>query len=404
MTEGKVLEVEISNAGPKSYETAAILELPATWAEFNDALHMARIADGHHCGNEITCTWSKELPPSVIGEDVDLFELQLLALRMTMLQPEQRYSFYELLKVEAVKHDGPIPLPRLIDLTYNTNICVTFPRVYTDKALGAYLMEHGLLSQEDTRQITLTERPEQKELLLAAAGGLHRMEAGGVFTYWGYAEATGRCFQEHYVKATGEKAYFNRSGAPVVLQVCKAGSSLTAVLDLPAIPAAVEQTLKSVDAVSADECTFTCVDCLIPSCRGWLNAAMAKAGGIGPVNDFAERLLEMTLPDQVKYKALLEASRCSSLDDAIQLLSELDSYQFHPEFATPWDYAVAYLKERYPDLPPALFSPARPDMVGMEMMERSHADLTSYGLVRRIDGHPLPHFNQAPSMGMPTLG
>ena len=402
LTEGKVLEVEISNAGPKSYETAVALELPATWAEFNDALHMARIDDGHHCGNEVICTWSDELPPSVIDTDVDLYELQLFALRMTMLQPEQRSAFYSLLCVEAAKHDGPIPLPRLIDLTYNTDICVTFPRIYTDKALGAYLMEHGRLSQEETRQITLAERPERKELLLAAVGGLHRMEAGGVFTYWGYAEASGGCFREHY--APGETACFDHSGTPVVLQVSKSGAGLTAVLDLPAIPTAVERALKSVDAVSADECTFECMDCLIPACRAWINAAMAQVGSIGLVNDFAERLLGMELPEQIKYKALLEASRCSSLDDATQLLSELDSYEFHPEFATPWDYAETYLKERYPDLPPALFSPARPDVAGNEMMERSHATLTSYGLIRRMDGQPLPHFDQAPPMGTSALG
>ena len=50
----KVFEVEISNSGPKGYETAAVLKLPATWAEFNDALQKARIKDGHKCQNELT--------------------------------------------------------------------------------------------------------------------------------------------------------------------------------------------------------------------------------------------------------------------------------------------------------------------------------------------------------------
>ena len=39
----KIFEVEISNRGPRGYETAALLKMPATWGEFNDALQKARI-------------------------------------------------------------------------------------------------------------------------------------------------------------------------------------------------------------------------------------------------------------------------------------------------------------------------------------------------------------------------
>lgn len=44
-----IFEVEISNGSPKGYETATVMEMPATWAEFNDALQKARIKDGRSC-------------------------------------------------------------------------------------------------------------------------------------------------------------------------------------------------------------------------------------------------------------------------------------------------------------------------------------------------------------------
>ena len=44
MTE-RIFEVEISNKTSKGYETATALEMPATWAEFHDALEKARIKD-----------------------------------------------------------------------------------------------------------------------------------------------------------------------------------------------------------------------------------------------------------------------------------------------------------------------------------------------------------------------
>ena len=41
----KIFEVEISNRTPNGYEAATVLEMPATWAEFHDALEKARIKD-----------------------------------------------------------------------------------------------------------------------------------------------------------------------------------------------------------------------------------------------------------------------------------------------------------------------------------------------------------------------
>ena len=49
----KMFEVEIRNNGPKGYETAVSLRMPATWSEFHDALQKARIKDGRSCGNEL---------------------------------------------------------------------------------------------------------------------------------------------------------------------------------------------------------------------------------------------------------------------------------------------------------------------------------------------------------------
>ena len=39
--------MEISNSGPKSYETATVMKMPASFAEFSDALQKARIKDGN---------------------------------------------------------------------------------------------------------------------------------------------------------------------------------------------------------------------------------------------------------------------------------------------------------------------------------------------------------------------
>lgn len=82
-----IFEVEISNGSPKGYETATVMELPASWAEFNDALQKARIKDGRSCKNELTGIRCKGLQRGMIGENVNLYDLNLFAQRLAIRGP-----------------------------------------------------------------------------------------------------------------------------------------------------------------------------------------------------------------------------------------------------------------------------------------------------------------------------
>lgn len=85
----KIFEVEISNRGPRGYETAALLKMPATWGEFNDALQKARIEDGRCCQNELTRIEYPGIQREMIGDNVDLYELNLLAQRLSELSKDE---------------------------------------------------------------------------------------------------------------------------------------------------------------------------------------------------------------------------------------------------------------------------------------------------------------------------
>lgn len=69
MTE-RIFEVEISNKTSKGYETATALEMPATWAEFHDALEKARIKDARDCHNELTKIEYPGIQRGMIGDNV----------------------------------------------------------------------------------------------------------------------------------------------------------------------------------------------------------------------------------------------------------------------------------------------------------------------------------------------
>ncbi|WP_417341667.1 hypothetical protein [Evtepia gabavorous] len=283
----KAFEVEISNGGPRGYETAITLKLPATWAEFHDALQKARIPDGRNCGIELTRSWWAGLSSELIGGAQNLYELNLFAMRLTMLTSVELLSMDGLLKMEQARGTKSIPIPRLINLTFNAD-CHILPDVFNDESLGAFLYENEMLTKEAMCLLDTTEPGSGYHgRLLEVFGEEHRQTIGGVFTSCGYMESNGESFEEVY--RPGQMAYFDRSGSPVVLEVTMGrfddpayDSDKSIFLNLPAVGNAIGQAIDKVGANSEKECGFQCVECLIPSLREMINDAIADAGGLAP--------------------------------------------------------------------------------------------------------------------------
>lgn len=362
----KMFEVEIRNNGPKGYETAVSLRMPATWSEFHDALQKARIKDGRSCGNELLYVGYDGLQRGMIGRNINLYDLNLLAQRLTALTPQ----------------------------------------VSNLQELGAFLYENEMLSKEAMALLDTTEEDSEfRASLLKLLGEQHKEDHGGVFTKRGYAELGGE-IRPVYAYQPGETTYFQRSGAPVVLEVRKGffndpqyDNDKTAILNLPAIDKGVWQAVEAVEAVSAEECAFHCTECLIPSLRDTIDEAL-EDGGLAQVNEFARELAQKkrswSEAEFVRYKALLAASGQPSLGDAAQLLEEAEQYELLPEVAETWDYAELMAREKYPDLPSELFQTPQAAQIGRTMLEEGNGAITEYGLIRRTDGRPLPVFTGKP--------
>ena len=238
----KMFEVEIRNNGPKGYETAVSLRMPATWSEFHDALQKARIKDGRSCGNELLYVGYDGLQRGMIGRNINLYDLNLLAQRLTALTPEENTGMEALLAMEWSRRRGPVSLEHLINLTYNTDVCCLAPQVSNLQELGAFLYENEMLSKEAMALLDTTEEDSEfRASLLKLLGEQHKEDHGGVFTKRGYAELGGE-IRPVYAYQPGETTYFQRSGAPVVLEVRKGffndpqyDNDKTAILNLPAI-------------------------------------------------------------------------------------------------------------------------------------------------------------------------
>ena len=406
----KMFEVEIRNNGPKGYETAVSLRMPATWSEFHDALQKARIKDGRSCGNELLYVGYDGLQRGMIGRNINLYDLNLLAQRLTALTPEENTGMEALLAMEWSRRRGPVSLEHLINLTYNTDVCCLAPQVSNLQELGAFLYENEMLSKEAMALLDTTEEDSEfRASLLKLLGEQHKEDHGGVFTDFGYAELGGE-IKDIYVCQSNETACFHRSDAPVVLEVRKGffndpsyDNDKTAVLNLPAADAGIWRAVEKVDAASVDECAFRCVDCLIPFLRDAINNAIDDEDGIEQADEFAKRLaqIEREWPesDMVKYKALLSVVDHPSLQDATRLMGEIDQYELRPEVAQTWGYAEMMFREKYSALPEELFQTPQAAQIGQKMLDDRLGVITEYGLIRRKDGQPLPVFQPEQEIG-----
>ena len=386
------------------------MKMPASFAEFSDALQKARIKDGSFCKNELTCIHYNGLTHAMIGWNANLYDLNLFAQRLASLTEEQKKGMDALLKIKQNHRVAPIPLNQLINLTYNTDICCFAPRVSNHEELGAFLYANEMLSNEAMALLDTTEEGSGfQERLLELLGEQHQEDHGGVFTDFGYAELGGE-IKDIYVCQSNETACFHRSDAPVVLEVRKGffndpsyDNDKTAVLNLPAADAGIWRAVEKVDAASVDECAFRCVDCLIPFLRDAINNAIDDEDGIEQADEFAKRLaqIEREWPesDMVKYKALLSVVDHPSLQDATRLMGEIDQYELRPEVAQTWGYAEMMFREKYSALPEELFQTPQAAQIGQKMLDDRLGVITEYGLIRRKDGQPLPAFRSEQEIG-----
>lgn len=365
------------------------MKMPASFAEFSDALQKARIKDGSFCKNELTCIHYNGLTHAMIGWNANLYDLNLFAQRLASLTEEQKKGMDALLKIKQNHRVAPIPLNQLINLTYNTDICCFAPRVSNHEELGAFLYANEMLSNEAMALLDTTEEGSGfQERLLELLGEQHQEDHGGVFTDFGYAELGGE-IKDIYVCQSNETACFHRSDAPVMLEVRKGffndpsyDNDKTAVLNLPAADAGIWRAVEKVDAASVDECAFRCVDCLIPFLRDAINNAIDDEDGIEQADEFAKRLaqIEREWPesDMVKYKALLSVVDHPSLQDATRLMGEIDQYELRPEVAQTWGYAEMMFREKYSALPEELFQTPQAAQIGQKMLDDRLGVITEY--------------------------
>lgn len=116
--------------------------LPATPYELIDALEKARIANEHIYALEIL-SCELEYLPQLISEDMNLYELNHLAGRLSELSRWELDCFEGMVMMDAIRTKyAPIDVELLINMTYSTANCQIAYDAHDDALLGKFYVDN----------------------------------------------------------------------------------------------------------------------------------------------------------------------------------------------------------------------------------------------------------------------
>ena len=390
----KIFEVYIAKAdAPAENETFAELSLPAMPYGLFDAMDKARIGEGGELYFEIENYDAFEFLAPLLSEQGNLLELNALAQKLSELDDRQSTSFEGLVIVEIQKEEGPIPMPRLIDLAHSADCCYVVDEALNAAQLCRFYAKNGFVPEVESL-------PENifKLLDFEAIGREARQAEGGVFTEHGYVvqhtELTLAFQNKNMTLRTPD--YQILLGIPADgIQDPSRDSVCTDILSLPGYQAIYGTRIKELAVTASEQRRLRCLDCRIPGLAGAVENA-----GLQEINSFAELLQGMGDKQMLAYKAILDAVGCASLDAAVTLAGHLDEFVLSPHINSARELAVEQLRFMMSDEDAQLLA-KHTDLhgYGKEILDCGCAAISPYGMVERSGHQPLHTPLEQPEQG-----
>jgi len=303
------------------------------------------------------------------------------------------------------KQYAPIAIERLINMTHSTSGCHIVYEAHNDVSLGMFYADNGFVKELET----LPERIFPW-LDYGKIGKEMREGEGGVFTPSGYVVQNGEIEQ---IYKSGDAIPTQKPDYAVHLKVTKGyfndpeyDNDLDSFLKLPNGDEELLRAVGEVAAASPTECTFSGMDCIVPRLTEKISDELEATGGdcYGLVSELARHLQKLDGEDGIPiYKAMLEAApEDISLEEALDLCHQTESFSLMREMSSPSDYAAKEIQrlmsyendeglEKYFDL----------HGYGRFLMERNGILETPYGLLEPLDSKTVEQcLNRPPAQGM----
>ena len=390
----KVCEVYLATDDEHGVE----LSLPVSQYEMIDAfeqIHSKSPGDVYWQVDEFYCF--DYLAPH-LDECMSIFEFNALTEQLSKLGAWQETALAGLLQMQEQKHiqenSGVITAQELLTLAYNTDCCQVLAEVHTAEELGRFYVENGF--RED-----LDALPERVYELLdyAKIGKQMRAAENGVFTRSGYVIQMEKLQPLPDYEPQREISYMIR-----LTLMNHENEQKTAVLDLPATEARMLQVQEDLNAPEWYDAQFTGCDAIVPK----LNTILTDVEDLPRINELAKSLQELKASGQLtKFKAVVGATQCESLDDVFDRLEKLPQYCFETKIrdknALVRDELEFVLGGKDAEL---IYRNLNQEAYANDILRQYGAKLTPYGMVNRADfgplNEPIPEQEEThePQMGM----
>jgi len=373
----KVCEVYLATDDAHGVE----LSLPVSQYEMMDAfeqIHSKSPGDVYWQVDEFYCF--DYLAPH-LDECMSIFEFNALTEQLSKLGAWQETALAGLLQMQEQKHiqenSGVITAQELLTLAYNTDCCQVLAEVHTDEELGRFYVENGF--RED-----LDALPERVYELLdyAKIGKQMRAAENGVFTRSGYVIQMEKLQPLPDYEPQREISYMIR-----LTLMNHENEQKTAVLDLPATEARMLQVQEDLNAPEWYDAQFTGCDAVVPQ----LNAMLTDVEDLPRINELARSLQELKASGQLtKFKAVVGATQCETLDDVFDRIEKLSQYCFETKIcdkdALVRDELEFVLGGKDADL---IYKHLNREAYAEDVLKQYGAEITPYGMVNRADFGPL---------------
>ena len=314
----KVCEVYLVSSSA-SDERGVELTFPVSQYEMMDAfeqIHTKSPGDVYWQVDEFYCF--DYLAPH-LDESMSIFEFNSLTEQLSKLDARQEIAMEGLLDMAVQKHmqenSGPIMVQELMMLASNVDRCHVLADVHSDEDLGKFYVENGFRDDLDAL-------PDSAYALLdyAKIGKQMRESEAGVFTPHGYVVRTEELQPLPDYESQRDTNYMIR-----LTLMNHENDQRTAVLDLPATEQRMQEVQKELDAPEWFDAQFTGCDAIAPQ----LNTLLTDVEDLPRINELAQALQELKASGQLtKFKAVVSATQCESLDDVFDRLEKLPQYCF----------------------------------------------------------------------------
>ena len=392
----KVCEVYLATDDAHGVE----LSLPVSQYEMMDAFEQLRTEPAEDVYWQVDEFYHCDFLAPHLDARMSIFEFNALTEQLSKLGAWQETALAGLLQMQEQKHiqenSGVITAQELLTLAYNTDCCQVLAEVHTDEELGKFYVENGF--RED-----LDALPERVYELLdyAKIGKQMRAAENGVFTRSGYVIQMEKLQPLPDYEPQREISYMIR-----LTLMNHENEQKTAVLDLPATEQRLLEVQNELDAPEWFDAQFTGCDAIAPQ----LNTLLTDVEDLPKINELAKSLQELKADGQLtKFKAVVDATQCETLDDVFDRIEKLPQYCFETKIrdkdALVRDELEFVLGGKDADL---IYKHLNREAYAEDVLKQYGAEITPYGMVNRADfgplHEPIPEQQQEqtlePQMGM----